>query len=260
MCWILSFVFHISLFRFLLRGQSENAVFFLFLFSLMIFLYFRWRCLCFSRQYRFVLRVFFICLFCFVFGVEFFLFFSSLFFFVIFFLLHFFGLSRYLWLSSVWPLGLKSTTSWWHICAMGFQGTWLYFLIFLWNILFRVVSWHGICYRYTVKISVLKSWCGCAEGVSQGRILGPKAPNVILCFLHRLGPYLGHGTKCDPIASHFRIVRLSILSVPTLCLKDSQTRNDTIHLEPLLTVGVIRCNKDAWVLATQKQEELSFND
>ena len=65
---------------------------------------------------------------------------------------------------------------------------------------------------------------------------------------------------CDTIVSHFLIVHLSILSAPTLCLKDPQTRNDTIHPEILLTVGVIHWNKVAWVSATQKQEKLSFKD
>ena len=66
--------------------------------------------------------------------------------------------------------------------------------------------------------------------------------------------------SCDTIVSHFRIVHLSILTVPTLCLKDPQTRSDPIHPELLLTVGVIPWNKVAWVLATQKQEELSVNN
>ena len=65
---------------------------------------------------------------------------------------------------------------------------------------------------------------------------------------------------CDTIVSHFRIVCLSILSVPALYLKDPQTRNDTIHPDLLLTVRVICWNKVAWVLATQKQEELSVNN
>ena len=43
---------------------------------------------------------------------------------------------------------------------------------------------------------------------------------------------------------------LSILSVPTLRLKDTQSRNHTIHPELLLTVWVILWNKVAWVLAT----------
>ena len=44
---------------------------------------------------------------------------------------------------------------------------------------------------------------------------------------------------CNTIVSYFRIVRLSILSVPTVCLKDPQTRNDSIHLEILLTVRTL---------------------
>ena len=55
---------------------------------------------------------------------------------------------------------------------------------------------------------------------------------------------------------HFRILCLSVLFVPMLYLKDPHTRNDMIHPELLLTVGVIHWNKAAWVLATQKQEEL----
>ena len=64
----------------------------------------------------------------------------------------------------------------------------------------------------------------------------------------------------DPIVSYFQIVQLSILSVPTLCLKDSLTRNDTIHPEILLTVGVILWKKVAWLLAIQIQEEVSVNN
>ena len=70
---------------------------------------------------------------------------------------------------------------------------------------------------------------------------------------------------CDGTSSHRPLqtsvsLFVHILSVPTLCLKDSQTRNDAIHPELLLTVGVIRWNKIGWVLATQKQEELSVNN
>ena len=61
---------------------------------------------------------------------------------------------------------------------------------------------------------------------------------------------------CDTIVLHFQIVCLSILSVPTLCLKDPQTRNDIINLEILPMVGV---NKVAWVSAIQKQDELYIN-
>ena len=43
-------------------------------------------------------------------------------------------------------------------------------------------------------------------------------------------------------------------------LKESQIGNDTIHLELFPTLGVIQCNKVAWVLATQRQEELSVNN
>ena len=50
------------------------------------------------------------------------------------------------------------------------------------NFVLRVVSWHGMWCRHAVKISLLKSWCVCAIGVSQGHILGLKAPNVILQF------------------------------------------------------------------------------
>ena len=58
----------------------------------------------------------------------------------------------------------------------------------------------------------------------------------------------------------FQIVYLSILSVPTLCLKDPQRGNDIIHPEHLLTVGVIRWNKVTEVLVTQRPEELSVNN
>ena len=46
----------------------------------------------------------------------------------------------------------------------------------------------------------------------------------------------------------------------TQCLKDLQIGNDTIHSELLLTVGVIRWNKIAWMLATQRQEKLFVNN
>ena len=53
----------------------------------------------------------------------------------------------------------------------------------------------------------------------------------------------------------FQVVFLLIPTVPTLCLKGPRIENDTIHPE-LLTFGVIRWNKVAFVLATQRQEEL----
>ena len=58
---------------------------------------------------------------------------------------------------------------------------------------------------------------------------------------------------------HFQIVCSSIFSVPTLCFKDPQIGNDTT-LPELLTVGVISLNEVAWVLTTQRQEELSVNN
>ena len=57
---------------------------------------------------------------------------------------------------------------------------------------------------------------------------------------------------------HFQVVWLSVLSIPTLFFKYPQIGSDTIHPE-LLTFGVIRW-KVAWVLATQRQEELSVNN
>ena len=65
---------------------------------------------------------------------------------------------------------------------------------------------------------------------------------------------------CDTIVPYFRIVCLSMLSMPTLCLKDPQTRNDSVFPEIFLMVGVIHGNKVRWVLATQKQEKLSVNN
>ena len=56
---------------------------------------------------------------------------------------------------------------------------------------------------------------------------------------------------------HFQIACLAILSVSTLCLKDLQIGNDTIHPELLLTVGVIRWKKVDWVSAIQKQETIT---
>ena len=49
------------------------------------------------------------------------------------------------------------------------------------NFLFWVVSWHKMCCRYA-GIFVLKSWCGCAVGVSLVRILDLKTPIVVLCL------------------------------------------------------------------------------
>ena len=71
--------------------------------------------------------------------------------------------------------------------------------------------------------------------------------------MHRLGSYLEHGTNYStmvwpgtnyntiacPVQIYFEIVCLLIFSVHTLSLKDPLIGNDTIHLEPLLTVGVI---------------------
>ena len=48
----------------------------------------------------------------------------------------------------------------------------------------------------------------------------------------------------------FQLVGLTTPSVPTLCLKDSQMKDDTIYPE-LLTVEV---------LATEKQEKLYINN
>ena len=50
----------------------------------------------------------------------------------------------------------------------------------------------------------------------------------------------------------FQIVCSPIFSVPALRLKYPRIRNDIIHLESLQTVGAIRWDKVAWVLATQK--------
>ena len=58
----------------------------------------------------------------------------------------------------------------------------------------------------------------------------------------------------------FEIVCLLIPSLPMLFLKDPLIRNHTIHPELLPMVGVIHWNKAAWVLATQRQEELSVNN
>ena len=58
----------------------------------------------------------------------------------------------------------------------------------------------------------------------------------------------------------FQIVCLSIVSMPTLCLKDPLIEKDIIHPELLLVVGVIRWNKVDWVLETQKQGELFINN
>ena len=69
-----------------------------------------------------------------------------------------------------------------------------------------------------------------------------------MCYEGLSGSHPDHSTKCDTIVSHFRIVPLSILSVPTLCLKDPQTKNDTIYPEIILTVGVTHWNKVIWVL------------
>ena len=63
------------------------------------------------------------------------------------------------------------------------SGYWIFFLL---NILFRVISWHRMWCRYAVKISVLKYWCGCDAKVSQGRIRGLKPPNVILESAERI--------------------------------------------------------------------------
>ena len=80
------------------------------------------------------------------------------------------------------------------------------------------------------------------------------APNVILWFSRYF--YFG---LIPAMASNAFPDCLSSLSVPVLYLKDHQIGNDTIYPELLQTVGVIRLNKVAWVLATQRQE-LSVNN
>ena len=59
--------------------------------------------------------------------------------------------------------------------------------------------------------------------------------------------YACHGTLLWALLRdyhmRFQLVCLSIPSVPTLCLKDPQTGNDTIYPELLLTVGMICWNK-----------------
>ena len=95
-------------------------------------------------------------------------------------------------------------------------------------------------------------------------ICGTKYNTIVVTVL-LLWSYPGNSTKCDTIVGNsflwssicdhhmcFQVVCLSILSVPTLCLKDSQIGNETIHPE-LLLVRMIYWNKVAWVLATQRQ-------
>ena len=48
--------------------------------------------------------------------------------------------------------------------------------------------------------------------------------------------------------------------MPTLCLEETQKRNDTIYPELFLMVRGIHLNKIACVMASQKQEELSVNN
>ena len=55
------------------------------------------------------------------------------------------------------------------------------------------------------------------------------------------------------------MVFLSIFSMPTLCPKDPLIVNDTIHVEFLLTVGVINRREMARVLATQKPKLFGNN-
>ena len=59
----------------------------------------------------------------------------------------------------------------------------IFVFFFLWKFLFRVVTLFRTGCRYTMKISVLKSWSGCAVGVSQGSILGRKALNITILVL-----------------------------------------------------------------------------
>ena len=60
----------------------------------------------------------------------------------------------------------------------------------------------------------------------------------------------------------FRIVGSSLSSEPMLSLKDPQMRNDTIHLELLLTVGVVRWSKLPWCrqLKDKKNSLLTINN
>ena len=91
--------------------------------------------------------------------------------------------------------------------------------------------------------------------------------NIVVTIL-LLWSYPSNGTKCDTMAGNssllwpwlcdhhmcFQVVCLSIFSVPTLCLKDPQIGNDTIHLK-LLIVGVVR-----WQLEDKKNSLSTINN
>ena len=103
---------------------------------------------------------------------------------------------------------------------------------------------------------------------------GAKCDTIVVMVL-LLWSYPDNGTKRDTKVCngsflwpsfrdhHMRsqVVCLLIHFVPTICLKDLQIGNDSIHSELFfLTVRVIRWNKVARVLMTQRQEELFVND
>ena len=62
--------------------------------------------------------------------------------------------------------------------------------------------------------------------------------------------------------TRFRVVCLSIPSVPTLCLKNQHMGNDTIHLELLLSVEVVRWSKLSGCrqLKDKKNSPLTINN
>ena len=97
--------------------------------------------------------------------------------------------------------------------------------------------------------------------------------NTIIATVLLLWSYPDNGTKCDTMASNgslfwswlldyyirFRVVCLSIPSVPTLCFKDPPIGDNTIHPTVLLAVGVIRGNK-CWQLKDKKNSPSTINN
>ena len=124
--------------------------------------------------------------------------------------------------------------------------------------LFVIMYWHNTNCNYLLgnDTNISTKWSTVVHNICFTKC------NTIVVMLLLLWSYPGNGTKCVffllwpwlcDYHMHFQVV---CLSVPLV--KDPQIGNDSIHLE-LLMIGVIHWNKVAWVLATQRREELSVN-
>ena len=87
-----------------------------------------------------------------------------------------------------------------------------------------------------------------------------RAQDFIPLMRSRLQSLMSRSFILEGRQMRFQIVYLSILSLTTLCLKNTPIGNDTLHPGLLSTVGLIHWKKIAWVLATKSYAELSINN